>query len=185
MNITIPNAIISYPNLFTAKQVNNQGAPKYSAAFIIRADNPKLKELVAAASDLTAKAYPDGVPHNFKTLPLCKGEVYQDGKHKNDPIYQGAYVLNTSKDAAQGKPSVVDGNMQPVLDPGKVYPGLVVNVAVSVYTYKNVSKGVTTGLEAVQIVRDGERLDNKPSVNELFKPIDVIETGGGNVDPLG
>ena len=184
-NITIEGVRISYPNLFTPKQINNNGDPKFSAAFIIKADNPKLRELVEKAKAMVALKFPNGTPHNFKQLPICKGEVYQDGKHANNPDYMGHYVLNTSKGAAQGRPAVVDQNMQEVIDPSKIYAGQVVNVAVSVYTYNNISKGVTTGLEAVQIVRDGDRLDNKPSVDELFQPISVTEdTADGGFDPL-
>ena len=182
-NVTLNEVRISYPHLFQAKQINNQGDPKFSAAFIIRADNPALRQLVDTANRLAAEAHPGGLPHNFKTLPLTKGE----DKYPGNADYVGTYVLNTSKGSAQGRPSVVDQNMQEVIDPGKVYPGMVVNVAVSVYTYSNVSKGVTTGLEAVQLVRDGDRLDNKPSVDELFKPLDVPgESGGaaGGFDPL-
>jgi len=182
-NVTINDVRISYPHLFQAKQINNQGDPKFSAAFIIKADNPGLKLLVEKAKTLVAEKYPGGTPHNFKQLPLAKGE----DKYPGNADYVGTYVLNTSKGAAQGRPSVVDQHMQEVIDPGKVYPGMVVNVAISVYTYANVSKGVTTGLEAVQLVRDGDRLDNKPSVDELFKPLDVPgESGGaaGGFDPL-
>ncbi|MCK5132089.1 MAG: DUF2815 family protein [Candidatus Sabulitectum sp.] len=184
-NITIEGVRISYPNLFQAKQVNNQGDPKFSAAFIIPNTNPALAQLKALAAELVAKAHPNGKPHNFKELPICAGEVYQNGKHANNPAYMGHHVLNTGKSAAQGQPYVLDQAMNKILDPAAIYPGMIVNVALSVYTYSNISKGVTTGLEGVQIVRDGERLDSKPAAEELFKPIDVVSGGGGEVDPLG
>lgn len=183
--VTIENVRISYPHLFQAKQIAGQGDPKYSAAFLIKADNPKLPELLRLANAAVASAYPDGkLPHGFKPLPLYKGEE----KYPGNPAYAGYYILNSSKAAAQGAPQVVDQNMNKVVDPGKIYPGLVVNVAVSVYTYKQpMAKGVTTGLEAVQIVCDGERLDNKPSAEELFKPLDVVGGAGGaaSFNPLG
>lgn len=182
MNITLENVRMSYPTLFVAKRITADSKPKFSCALIIRADDPKLKELVDTAKRLVDAKYPEGAPSKFKGLPLQKGEEYQDGKHKNDPNYQGMYILNTGKAESQGRPAVVDQNMQEVLDPGKIYPGMYVNAAISVFIYDHPqSKGVTTGLEAIQLVRDGDRLDNKPSVDELFKPIDVPggATGGG------
>lgn len=170
MAITIENVRISYPALFQPKQIAGQGDPKYSAAFIIDAKNPGLQKLKDAANEAVKKAYPDGkIPHGFKALPLHKGE----DKYPNDSTYAGQYILNTS---AKSAPAVVDQNMGKVIDPSRVYPGMFVNVAVSVYTYnQTLSKGVTTGLEAVQLVRDGERLDSRPNVNDLFKPIEVNE----------
>lgn len=176
MNVTIENVRISYPTLFNPKQVAGKGDPKYSAAFIIAADNPGLKAVVDAASAAIQKTYPAGnVPANFKHLPLMKGEEKYPGKAD----YEGMYVLNSSNRSA---PTVVDQQMNKVIDPGAVYPGMYVNVGLSVYTYNNVSKGVTCGLEAVQLVRDGERLDSRPSVNDLFKPIDV--PGGAPAQPF-
>jgi hypothetical protein len=183
-NITLNNVRISYPKLFSAAQINGQGDPKYSAAFLIHESNPGLKELFRLAKEATDAKYPDGkVPQKFKKLPCYKAS--EDEKYAGRPEYDGIWILNTSKNAKQGSPTVVDQRLNAVIDPGKIYPGLVVNVGLSVYTYDQpLAKGVTTGLEAVQIVRDGDRLDNKPSVNELFKPIDVIDEGG-DPDPLG
>lgn len=196
--LTINEVRISYPQLFTAKQINNQGDPKYSAAFLIPETHPALKKLFGLAEQAVNEKYPDGnLPHKFKTLPCYKAS--ENPKYAGKPEYAGMWILNSSKGAAQGAPQVVDQQMNKVLNPSQIYPGMVVNVAVSIYTYDHsMAKGVTTGLEAVQIVRDGERLDDRPSADELFKPIDVQEGsaggglnpfansgGGGNRNPLG
>ena len=170
--ITINNVRISYPTLFKPKQINGQGDPKYSAAFLIEPTNPKLRELVAMAKQAVAEAYPKGTPPNFKTLPLYKGSE----KYPGDSRYADVYILNTSN---KNRPRVVDQRKEIILDPEAVYPGMVVNVGLSVYVYGqrpgSPAKGVTTGLEGVQIVRDGERLDSRPAVDDLFEPLDVID----------
>jgi hypothetical protein len=175
--ITIDNVRISYPKLFVAKQIKGKGEFKYSAAFLIPVNHLKLMELYQIAEQVIAEAYPSGqIPHNFKALPCYDAAL--NPKYAALPDYAGVWVLNTSKRADQGAPEVVDQNMQAVIQPGKIYPGLVVNVGLSVYCYDvETSKGITTGLEAIQIVKDGPRLDNKPSADELFQPIAV--SGGG------
>jgi hypothetical protein len=172
--VTLENVRISYPTLFTPKQVAGQGEPKYSAAFIIDNNNPGLKKLLALRDEVVKTAYPTGkIPSGFKGLPLYAGE----DKHPGNEDYAGCHLLNSSN---KNKPVVVDQQMNKVLDPAQVYPGMFVNVAVSVYCYnQTLSKGVTCGLEAVQLVRDGERLDNRPNVNELFSPIAVPGEAGG------
>lgn len=189
-NITIENVRISYPSLFQAKQINNTGDPKFSAAFLIPTTNPKLRELFDLAEQVKATKYPGGeLPHNFRPLPCY--DAAQNPKYAQDPNYAGIWVLNSSKNANQGQPYVLDQAMNKVLDPSTIYAGMYVNVALSVYCYSHpTSKGVTTGLEGVQIVRDGERLDSKPSAEELFQPIAVDNGGGmppagGGFDPLG
>lgn len=176
-NLTIENVRISYPKLFQAEQINGQGDPKFSAAFLIPETHPKLHELFKIAEEVVNAEYPDGKrPHNFKPLPCYRAT--DNPKYAGKPEYNGIWVLNSSKNSKQGAPVVVDQQMNRVLDQSLIYPGLYVNVAVSIYSYSHpTSKGVTTGLEAVQIVRDGDRLDNRPSVDELFQPIDVPESG--------
>lgn len=191
-NITINNVRISYPKLFTASQVQGQGELKFSGAFLIAETDPQLRALFDLANQVTAAKYPTGQkPHGFKPLPCYKAA--ENPKYAGNPDYEGMWVLNSSKNASQGAPAVVDQNMNKVLDPSAIYPGMYVNVALSVYCYGDkpgsMSKGVTTGLEAVQIVRDGDRLDNRPAVGELFKPIDVQDgpapAAAGAFNPLG
>jgi hypothetical protein len=184
-NVTIEEVRISYPKLFVAKQIKGKGELKYSAAFLIPVNHPKLAELYRVAEEVIAKKYPNGqIPHGFKPLPCY--DAATNPKYAVLPDYLNMWVLNTSKKADQGAPEVVDQNMQRVIEPGKVYPGLVVNVAVSVYCYDvDLSKGVTTGIEAIQIVREGPRLDNKPSADELFQPIAVSGSPGGSAGGPG
>jgi hypothetical protein len=196
MNLTIEGVTLSYPHLFRAKTINDTGAPKFSAAFLIPESNPQLRELFDLANQVINTKYPNGeLPHNFKGLPCYNAADHP--KYSKLEAYKGMWLLNSSKAESQGAPIIVDQQRNKVIDQSLIYPGLVVNVAVSIYTYDHpTSKGVTTGLEAIQIVRDGDRLDNRPSADELFQPIPVVggASGGaggpaggpaGGGDPLG
>ena len=50
--ITLKNVILSYPNLFNAKQIMNQGEPKFSTAILISKDDKEnIKKLKAAIEE--------------------------------------------------------------------------------------------------------------------------------------
>jgi hypothetical protein len=100
--------------------------------------------------------------------PIRDGEFkYGDGtfffnaRSKRQP----GLVTNVPDPRNNGKPTrVATEDITEVF-----YPGAVVNVIVSVYPYdRPENKGVSLGLEAVQKVADGERLDSRVSAVDAF-----------------
>lgn len=174
--VKLENVRISYPNIFEPKQIGGQGDLKFSAAFLIPKNNPGLRMLEQLAQEEERKKFPKGRPNGFKVLPIKDGDTITradaEGYQVPDSRYAGVYVLNTSN---KNRPSVVDQNLARVVDPTLVTPGMYVNVVLSVYAYSNVAKGVTCGLESIQLVGPGPRLDNRPNAEELFAPIGVPE----------
>jgi hypothetical protein len=58
-------------------------------------------------------------------------------------------------------------------------------VVIDVYVTTNHGGKVAIGLLAVQKIADGERMDNRPSAEDLFKPIPVAgQPSGGQGNPL-
>lgn len=160
--VFIPKVRISYAQqLFTAKKVNATDADaKFGSTFIIPADSPALQELAAAVAAETQTAHPNGAPQNFRAPP------WHDGTKDGFP----GFVMVRAY--AKTRPYVVDGNLQPIIDPSVVYSGCVVNASLSVYTYPpKPTPGVTFGLDGVQYVGDGERLDGRPTVDQMFQKI--------------
>ena len=50
--ITLKNVVLSYPNLFNAKQIMNRGEPKCSTAILIdKDDKENIKKLKAAIEE--------------------------------------------------------------------------------------------------------------------------------------
>lgn len=68
--------------------------------------------------------------------------------------------------SSEFKPRVVDPNMNDIIDEARVYPGVWAIVAVNPYSFNNVSKGVSLGLQSVMIIADDDNIG-----------------GGGAVDP--
>ena len=69
-------------------------------------------------------------------------------------------------------PFVVDGNVQPIIDPTQVYSGIWANVSVTFFPYNAAGKkGVGCGLNGVQKVRDDEPLGSTVTAQDAFKPV--------------
>ena len=85
---------------------------------------------------------------------------------------------NHNKPAAVGR----DGIM--VMDESIFYPGAIVNAKINVYPYDRATgKGIAFGLEGVQFVRDGDRLDTQQDPNSMFGALGD-DAGAGGFDPL-
>ena len=76
--------------------------------------------------------------------------------------------------ATKNRPGVVDGNVEPILDPVKVYSGCWCIADVKPFAYtKGGNTGVSFGLNHVQIVADGEPLGNtRVKVEAAFKKVE-------------
>lgn len=182
--ITLNAVVLSYPQLFTPRQVRGEGKPKYSASLIIdpRTQKPQLEAMHQAIIAACDKAWPKGEWKEKRKggdmkfrWPLREGDKDRPGEMG----YVGMYYVNAKSDQA---PMVVDQNVQAVLDQSKIYPGLIVNALINFFPYNNMSTGVAAGLNGIQIVRDGERLGGRPDVSGFFKPID--QPGGMSLGRL-
>lgn len=84
------------------------------------------------------------------------------------------YVNHTSK----FKPSIVDGNRNPIIDRSKIYPGVWAILVVNAYPYgkspPQPKKGVSFGLQAVMLIGDDQNLSGGGiDPREAFKGVNV------------
>lgn len=164
--VTIMGARLSYPHLYQPRSVNPGDPPKYGAAFLIPKNNPAIAMLQSAAQAEAGNNWGANPPPTLKALPLYDGDT--DPKYAGDANTNGMMVLNTS---AQDAPTVVDLNNQKIIDPSVLYAGCWVNVDVGIYTFdKPMSKGIAAGLNGVQFAADGDRIDGRPSAEDMFGP---------------
>jgi hypothetical protein len=143
------------------------GKPKYSAAFVLDLEQhaPVIHQIAEARKQIIAEEFNNVAPP--RPLPIKKGEE----KYPEKEFYRGKLILNASA-AEKSKPFVVDQDVSAIMDESAIYPGLIVNAAIDVYAYKmQGASGITFGLTGIQAVRDGERLDNRPEVDELFDQV--------------
>ena len=106
-------------------------------------------------------------------LGACAASGNKDTSDTPDPRFAGWYVFTCSA-KADDKPSIVDLNRMPIVDPSKVYSGMVAYVSAGISYYGKGKCGIGGWLNGV-LLADEEppmgRLDNKPSVEQMFASV--------------
>ena len=169
MIVKLTNVRISFPNLFVPKAINNEGEPRFSAAFMIEPGSENHK-ILAAATESVAKekwgAKAAGILAElkskgrtaFKEAPLSKdGEVY-DG-------FEGMYSLNATN---QARVPVIDRDTTPLMPvDGKPYGGCYVDVSVDIWAQDNSwGKRINGKLRWVQFRSDGDAFSGGAPASE-------------------
>lgn len=153
--VMTPEFRLSYPHLFEAREYQGKTGFSMTMVFPKGADLTQLKAAVKAALD--AK-FPNGIknPRN----------PFQDGNEKVEEWGESFRDTTYVRAQSQYRPKVVDANRTEILDSEKVYPGCYCRALVAAYAYDNAgNRGVSFSLEAVQFLRDGERLGGGVSVD--------------------
>lgn len=178
---------LSYPNLFTPRQANEQAAPKYSATLLIPKTDTTTITRVQAAIDAAVQ---DGVDRRvFKTAidpaqskypPLRDGDKPNDSGEPRGPEFAGHWFIS-AKAGTQRKPFVVDQQLQPIIDENDIYAGCYVNMAIQFYAYENSgNKGISAALVGVQFAKDGDRLGGPAlEAEDVFGVINTNTSGLG------
>lgn len=153
-DIVLQNVVLSYPHLFTPRAVQPGQDPKFGANFILP-DNFDWTQVQAAIQEAIAEKFGTNVPQN---LNMPWDVVPATDKNGNPNHYAGRYFI---KSGAQqdSRPQVVDQNVNPVIDQSLVFAGCIVNAYIQAFAYdKQVNRGVSFGLNAIQIVDNSENV---------------------------
>jgi hypothetical protein len=191
-NLNMPTAVGVYVNLFTprepppAKPGEKPKKPKYQITLLYdkRTAPTVLKDFMSAAVRVADAKWPG------KGAAIIKGMVYpllRDGDGTAleggplPPEFHGKWFIKvqTNADPRHRPPQIVDGRKQMVLDDDGAYSGCTFNVSVRLYpfggegtTYK---PGVGIGLNNVQVVARGPRLDGRKTADEEFLEVEGSE----------
>jgi hypothetical protein len=164
---------LSYPELFTAKAVEEGGKPKFSTSILF----PKGADLTVLKNEIKAvvkEAWGDKPPKGLRIGLRDQGEKDSEGYE------EGAFFLNCN---SIKRPPVVNRKREPITDEEDVYPGIWAIVTLKVYAFKpkkgdKYAPGVGFGLQAVQIIKDGERLGGGyADPNEEFEELEELAEG--------
>lgn len=173
----IQEATLVYPHLFQPRVMKDSGnqTPKYQTVVLIPEgyDMSGLHKLaLAAATKLfgsdAQRLIQAGVIKSPFRKQMEKAALGQIG-YSSDP---NAVYLNVS---SEQQPAVVDHNVQPILDPSKVYGGVVANVQINAFAWNHPTggKGISFGLQNVQVLRDGPKLGGgNPDPKSVFKAVE-------------
>lgn len=171
VNVTSPEAMLSFPSLITPKLGPNPkpgDVAQYGCTLVF----PKGTDMTAlkkAATEALKEKFGDKLESLLKNgsikLPFRKvGDKYDEEKYE--------YFINVRR---KDKPGIVDryagpdGKPAPLTDTEKLYPGCIVRASLSAYAYDvNGNKGVSFGLQHIQWREQGVRLDNRRSAVDSF-----------------
>lgn len=160
----------SYCNVWTPKSFNG-GAEEYSVSLIIpkadKATVKKIQEAVEKAKQEGIEKFGKGFAsaRNFH-LPLRDGDI----ERPEDAVYANSYFLNTK---AREQPKIVDRRREEILDSREVYSGCYGFASINIYPFsKNGNCGVSSSLNALQKIEDGEPLDGRSRVEDDFEILD-------------
>lgn len=180
--LVTPIAILSYPNLLKPQKAEKPGdKEKYSACLVFPAGTD-LTAMRAAAIEAAIAKFGSEVTigkKKFKTAEACEKGLLKlpfrtDVEAKSYP--DGSTFFNAR---SERKPGVVYSHAEPgTTKPARVpdsaleldlYPGCMVRASVTFFGYDvSGNVGVGVGLNNVQKVGEGERLDNRVAAENEF-----------------
>lgn len=181
-SIILPPGIGSYVTVLEPRP-DQQGKMKFSISVLFPKNRSKeldpLRAMALAvasekwgtkAADILARA----------KYPIIKdGDLKVDDEGRVDPVYKGMLVVSARTDR---KPGVVDAKRQPVYTDQDVYSGCTVRISGGVFAYDyQGNKGVSLGLNNVQVCFLGPRIDGRKAAEEEF---DEYVPPEGGADPL-
>lgn len=163
--------ILSFPTLFTPKIATGGTEAKFGVSVLIPPNDPQIAVLQAEVEAAKLNTFPSG----YTGQDECFGayDTKYAGKSYHDPRFSGWYVFSCSA-KAEDRPSVVDVNYNPIIDPGAVFSGMVGFVNAGISGYIKGKGGIGGWLNGVMITADEPpmgRLDGKPTVEQMFADV--------------
>lgn len=170
MPVTTGKVRLSYCHIWEPYAQNPGDDPKYSVTILIpKSDTATLNAIYAEM----AVAEQQGVASKWGGVkpPIVKNPLYDgDGvRPSGEPFGEecrGHMVMTAS---CKEQPSVVDLQVQPVINRADVYSGCYARVSLSFFAYaQSGNKGIGCGLNSIQKIEDGEALSGRVSAQEAF-----------------
>jgi len=171
---------LAFVNVFQPRpSMNPGGNPKYSVCIMIPKDDPQVKRIRETQAKLLDTEFGPGSHKKpgFKT-------ILRDGAEQEEkyPEFEGHMFMNASSD---GKPGLVDKDNNPIVSKEDCYSGVDAFVQVNFYTYDNVSKGVSAGLNNIKVLRKLEAFSARQKPEAVAWPEAPDAETTEEADPLG
>lgn len=168
--VTTPVGILSFPHLFTPQAAQQADQKDKYSATVVFLKGTDLAPLVAAAYAAAEKKWP-GKGTDLLRSGKVKSPFRLDAVEKGYP--EGAVFINIR---SESKPQIVSrfkdavtGKAIPITDEAAMYPGCQVRATIAAFGYdKKGNKGVSFGLNNLQKMGEGERLDSRKAAEDEF-----------------
>ena len=160
-----------YVNVFKPTSMEEGGKEKYNVALAIPKTDTKtiaaIESAIEAAFENGKEKFGNKKLSQIKT-PLKDGDI----DRPDDANFEGCMFLNAN---SVRKPGVVDADLQPIIDPGEFYSGCYGRASINFYAFSvPTNKGIACGLNNLQKLADGERLEGGTSPEEDFGSADDL-----------
>jgi hypothetical protein len=177
MKVSLSNARLSFPHLFTPQAGTDGGEPKYSATFILEPGSAGAKALAAAIEQVAKDKWADKAPGVLAQLRKADKVCYREEEKCNQSgdVYAGFEGMHYVTSNDKTRPTVIDRDKTPLTSAdGRPYGGCFVNAILDVWAQENqYGKRINASLKGVQFVKHGEAFSGgSPASADDF---DVVE----------
>lgn len=177
-SLVLPPATGVYVSLFTPRDppAGSQGKPRYSIVLLYdKKDAAKLLAPLQAATVEVAEAKWPG--KGAQKVKAMRYPVIADGdeRYPDDPSFKGKVFVraSTQADPTRRPPGVVNAKMERLTDDEHAYSGCKFKVEVRLFPFdKAGNAGIGVGLNNVQVVAEGERLDGRRNAEDVFEAVE-------------
>jgi len=180
MSFKLKDVRLAFPELWEATSFEEGGRKKFSAALLIRKDDPQVKAIKEALLECAVAKW--GVKGNDVARQLFKADraALRDGDDESKAKYDGYeehWYVNASNDIA---PTVLDRDKSPLGQrSGRPYSGCYVNAVVEFWAQDNkYGKRLNATLMGVQFFRDGDAFaGGRAASGDDFEDLSVGDEG--------
>jgi hypothetical protein len=183
--LTTPVGILSFPHLFTPQAAQQADQKDKFSCTIVFLKGTDLAALVAAAYAAAEKKWP-GKGVELLRSGKIKSPFRTDATEKG--YEEGAVFINVRSEV---KPQIVSrfkdsvtNKAIPITDEAEMYPGCLVRATIAAFGYdKKGNRGVSFGLNNIQKMGEGARLDGRKAAVDEFdadltqEPADLSSLG--------
>lgn len=197
--LILPPALGSWAWIFKPREGKKPtDKPKYSICLIWpKSQKELIKPLAEAVVAAAVKKFGDATKppadERARIVALLKAgklkSPLRDGdlERPTDKNFKGCMFANASTERT---PGIVDKSAQPVFEESEAYSGCTFRASVAVFAYdRDGGKGVALGLNNLQVVSKGPRLDGRKPPEDEFAPYaeqgDAPEPDGNVKQPRG
>lgn len=157
----------SFVNVFRPRKNDLSGKEEYSMMVIVPKSDTKTVSALKDAAKAAADERWGGKPPKGLRMPLRDAD--REAADSGEPVQahlKDSYFLNVKSNI---KPGLVDKNRMEVIDPTEFQSGDYCRVSLGAYSYDvNGNRGVSFGLQNVQVLDKGEPLGGRSRAEDEF-----------------
>ena len=185
--ITTPIFRVSFPSVFQAKAGMDGGPGKFGITMLFDTKDPATAKGLEVMKNAVRAAVAEKWGADKTKWPKGLRLPFRDGTEKDYDGYGPGIVFCSA--TSKMKPGLVDGALQPIIEPSEFYAGCYARATINAYAYdRNGNRGVAFGLRNIQKVKDGESFSGASKPENDFDTIETPADGGSKAeesDPLG